>query len=284
MGQKRVIRRRRWRAVLLALSAACTLARCQPVTAPIAASPLPTCGPIAVGQVIDRRTLRLADGKRVELIAPHMFLRAPSLEHTDDVALNNALVAYLKEHLEGHTITADLDDATLSLCGHDLVALGTGLVSRGLLFVEQVTGPLDPDTLTTWKKLEYEARQQRRGLWKKGNVGSSPFDRVARLTHSSLTEEQALDEITFNGAVPGRGVALTPERLAQFHAIVAGSAITLLPRSPNFWRLCCDVGGSWFRVYYPRRADGTQAAEYIESPDLETFFRQVIDDTAGDNQ
>jgi hypothetical protein len=273
---RRLIRRRQWHIVLLALTAACALIRCQSVTAPSTASPLPTCGKIAVSQVIDRRTLRLADGKQVELVAPQMFLRAPSPEQIDDVALNDALVAYLKEHLEGQTITGDLADGRLTLCGQDLVALGTGLVSQGLLFVEQVTGPLDPDSLADWKKLESSARQHRLGLWKKGNVGSVPFDRVTRLTFSSLTGQMALDEITFDGALTGRGITLTPERLARFHAIVAGSAITLLPRSPNFWRLCCDVGGGWFRIYYPRRTDGTQAADYIESPDLETFFRQVF--------
>jgi len=283
MGHSLLIGRRR-RALLLALTAVCVLARCQSAPPPIAASALPACGQIAIGEMIDRRTLRLAGGKVVELAMPQLFLQTPSPDQPDYVALNQALVAYLKDHLEGHTVTADLVDTRLTLCGQDLVALGTGLVSQGLLFVEQVTGPLDPDTLTTWKKLEYGARQNRLGLWKKGDVGAVPFDRVARLTFRSLTGEQALDEISFGGALPGRGPALTPERLAQFHAIVADSAITLLPRSPNFWRLCCDVGGSWFRVYYPPRADGTQAADYIESPDLETFFRQVIDDTAGASQ
>jgi len=279
----RLLTRRR-RLVLLALTAVYTLARCQSTAAPIAASPLPTCGQIAIGQVIDRRTLRLADGTLVELVSPHMFLRAPSPEQTDAVALNRALVAHLKAHLDGRTVTADLADAQLTICGKDLVALGTDLVSQGLLFVEQVTGPLDSDSLAAWNTLEYAARQNRRGLWKKGDVGPAPFDRVARLTFRSQTGEQAMDEITYNGTLPGRGVTLTLERLAQFHAIVAGSAITLLPRSPNFWRLCCDIGGSWFRIYYPPGADGMQAADYIESPGLETFFRQVIDDTFGDNQ
>ncbi len=272
------------RAILLTLTAMCAFTGCQSAPAPIDASSLPTCGQVTIEQVIDRRTLRLANGKMVELIAPQLFLQTPSSDQPDYFALNQALVASLKEHLEGRTVTADLAGATVSLCGEDLVSLGAGLVSQGLLFVEQVTGPLDPDSLTTWKKLEYAARQNRRGLWKKGNVGAVPFDRVARLSFRSLTGEQALDEIAFNGRLSGRGVVLTPERLAQFHAIVADSAITLLPRSPNFWRLCCDVGGSWFRVYYPRKGNSTEAADYIESPELETFFRQVIDDTAGENQ
>ena len=275
--------RRPWRFALCAAAAICALTGCESAP-PIVASPLPTCGHVAIEQVIDRRTLRLADGKLVELTEPQLFLQAPSPDQPDYFALNQSLVAYLKAHLEGQTVTADLADAKLSLCGQDLVALGTGLVGQGLLFVEQVTGPLDPDSQATWKKLEYAARQNRRGLWKKGNVGAAPFDRVARLTFRGLTGEQSLDEIAFNGTLPGRNVTLTPDRLAQFHTIVADSAITLLPRSPNFWRLCCDVGGSWFRVYYPSKGDNAQTADYIESPELETFFRQVIDDTAGGNQ
>jgi len=267
----------------LALTALCAFAGCQSGPAPIDAE-LPTCGQADIAQVIDRRTLRLADGKLVELAMPQLFLQAPSPEQTDYVALTKTLVAYLKEHLDGRTVTADVADGQLRLCGRDLVALGTGLVGQGLLFVEQATGPIDTDTLATWKKLEYGARQNRLGLWKKGDVGAAPFERVARLTFRSLTGEQTLDEITFDGTLPGRGVTLTPERLKQFHAVVAGSAITLLPRSPNFWRLCCDVGGNWFRVYYPRKGPGAQAADYIESPDLETFFRQVFDDTSGVNQ
>jgi len=270
--------------ILCAMVAGFALAGCQSAPSPIDTASLPTCGRVAIQQVIDRRTLRLADGKMAELVMPQLFLQAPSPDQTDYVALNQTLVAYLQAHLDGQTVTAELADAKLTLCGGDLVTLGTGLVGQGLLFVEQATGPLDPDSLATWKKLEYAARQNRRGLWKKGNVGASPFDRVARLTSRGLTGEQALDEITFDGTLLGRGVSLTPERLAQFHTIVADSAITLLPRSPNFWRLCCDVGGNWFRVYYPRRTDGTQAAEYIESPELETFFRQVIDETTGENQ
>lgn len=272
-------RRRALPAALLVFA----LAGCQSAP-PNPASSLPTCGTVAVEQVLDRRTLRLADGKLVELAMPQLFLQPPSPDQPDYFALNQTLVASLKEHLEGHTVTADLADAKLMLCGEDLVSLGTAWVSQGLLFVEQTTGPIDPDTLTSWKKLEYGARQNRLGLWKKGNVGAAPFDRVARLTSSSLTGEQAMDEITFNGNLPGRGVTLAPERLAQFHAIVADSAITLLPRSSNFWRLCCDVGGSWFRVYYPRKGNNAQTADYIESPELETFFRQVIDDTSGANQ
>lgn len=278
-----MIRYRR-RPLVLVLSAACLLPSCHAAPSPSAASVAPTCGQVAVGQVLDHRVIRLADGTRVELVMPQLFLHAPLPDQPDVVALYQALVAYLKAHLDGRTVSADLTDGRLSLCGQDLVALGTGLVSQGLLFVEQVTGPLDPDTLTTWRALESEARQHRLGLWNKGDVGAVSFDRVARMTVRSLPREQTMDEITFDGLLPGRGVTLTPERRKQFHAIVAKSAIILLPRSPNFWRLCCDVAGSWFRIYYPRRADDTQPADYIESPDLETFFRQAFDDTGGVDQ
>jgi len=272
---------RRRRLAPLALTAVCALASCRPATAPIAASTLPRCGQVAISQVLDHREVRLADGTLVELAMPQLFLQIPSPDQPDLVALNKALIAYLKAHLEERTVSADVADGKLTLCGQDVVTLGTGLVSDGLLYLEQVTGSLDPDAQITWKQLEYEARQHRLGLWKKGDVGAAPFDRVARLTLRSLPREQTLDEITFNGQVSGRGAALTPEQLDRLHAVVASSAIVLLPRSPNFWRLCCDVAGSWYRIYYPRRADDTQSADYIESPDLETFFRQVFDENAG---
>jgi hypothetical protein len=279
----RVLTRRR-RLIPLALTAVCALASCRPAPGPLAASTLPACGQVAISQVLDHREVRLADGRLVELVMPQLFLQTPSLDQPDLVALNQALVAYLKAHLDGRTVSADLADGTLSLCGRDLVVLGTGLVSDGLLYMEQVNGSLDPDAQATWRALEDGARQHRLGLWKKGDVGAVPFDRVARLTFRSLPREQTLDEITFNGQLSGRGGALTPEQLDRFHAVVASSAIVLLPRSPNFWRLCCDVTGSWYRIYYPRRADDTQSADYIDSPDLETFFRQVYADTSGESR
>jgi hypothetical protein len=154
------------------------------------------------------------------------------------------------------------------------------LVAQGLLYLEQVTGPLETASLDQWRQLETRAKQQRRGLWKKGPVGSRPFERVARLTYEGPGGEQRLDEITSDGLVVGKGRRIIPERLAQLRAIVAESAIVLLPRHPNFWRLCCDTGGSWFRVYYPRREGAPQAADYIESPELETVFRRLFDEPA----
>jgi hypothetical protein len=235
---------------------------------------------VEVAALLDWRTLRLADGTITQLVDPQLFLAAPSPEQPDYFALNDELVRYLKTHLEGRTVSADLSAAGLALCGEDRVAIGTGLVSQGLLFLEQVTGPLETEGLKPWQQLEQRARQERRGLWKKGPVGSRPFERVARLTYEGPGGGQQLDEITVDGTVIGKGRRLVPERLAQLRAIVADSAIVLMPRHPNFWRLCCDVGGSWYRVYYPRREGAPQAADYIESPELETVFRRLFDEPA----
>lgn len=233
---------------------------------------------VAVAQVLDRRTLRLSDGKVVELVNPQLFLSVPSPEQADYFALNEELVHYLKTHLEGRTVSVDLADSTLALCGEDGVALGTGLVAQGLLYLEQVTGPLEAGSRESWLKLEALARQQQRGLWKKGLVGKRPFDRVARLTHLGLTGEQTLDEISADGTLLGKGKKLTLNNIESLREMVANSAIALMPRSPNFWQLCCNVGGSWFRVYYPRQSGAPQTADYIESAELETFFRRIFDD------
>jgi hypothetical protein len=233
---------------------------------------------VEVAQLLDRRTLRLASGTIVQLVDPQLFLAAPSPDQPDYFALNEELVHYLKNHLEGRTVSGDLSAAGLALCGQDRVAIGTGLVAQGLLYLEQVTGPLETASLDQWRQLETRAKQQRRGLWKNGPVGSRPFERVARLTYEGPGGEQQLDEITSDGLVVGKGRRIIPERLTQLRAIVAESAIVLLPRHPNFWRLCCDTGGSWFRVYYPRREGAPQAADYIESPELETVFRRLFDE------
>ncbi len=239
---------------------------------------MPTCGStVKIDQVIDRRTLRLADGKIVEITEPKLFLPEPSPNQPDSFALNEELVAFLRSTLTGRTVTADLSGTTIALCGQDLVAVGTGLVTQGLIYLEQATGPLEAENQESWKKLETLAKQNTRGLWKKGAIGRRPFERVARLTHASLTGEQTLQELSSDGFVLGAGRQLTPQNLELLHTIVAGSAIVILPRSANFWQLCCDITGTWFRVYYPHQEGHAQEADYIESAELETFFRRIFD-------
>ena len=262
--------------VLVALSVLVTLGGCAGATKN--ARPLiPTCQEtITIDEVIDRRTLRLSDGKIVELTVPQLFLQAPSPEQPDYFSLNEELVAFLKKRLEGETLTADRSGASVSLCGQDRVAVGTALVSQGFLYVEQAAGPVEATSREQWARLEASARQKQRGLWKNGTVGPRVFDRVARLTFDGLTAAQHLDEISYDGIVPTRGRTLTPQNIEQLHTVVSESAIVIMPRSTNFWQLCCSVSGAWFRVYYPRKEGETQAADYIESPQLATFFRRIF--------
>ncbi|MEW6325863.1 MAG: hypothetical protein AB1515_10820 [Nitrospirota bacterium] len=231
---------------------------------------------VTVAQLLNERTLRLDDGKVVELASPQLFLSAPSPEQPDYFALTKELLDHLKRHLEGRSVTADLAGSALSLCGEDRVALGTGLVSQGLLYQEQVTGPMEAVDREQWSRLEHSARQQRLGLWKKGPVGDRPFDRVARLTRTSAGD-QRLFEIGYDGTVFGARRKLAPEQVAQLRAIVAQSATVIMPRDPTFWQLCCDAQAEWFRVYYPRREGAAQAADYLESAELATFFRRIDD-------
>jgi hypothetical protein len=236
---------------------------------------------VTVAQLLDRRTIRLSDGRIVELIRPQLFLAVPSAGQPDYLALNDELVRYLKQHLEGRTISVDLAGATLALCGEDGIALGTGLVAQGLLYLEQVTGPSETESLKPWLQLEQRARQERLGLWSKGPVGPAPFDRVTRQSRSAFGGEQEFDVITYDGTViaqGGRRLKLSPEFTAQFRAIVAQSAVVLMPRNPNFWQLCCDTGGSWFRIAHAGRGGAPAATDYMESAELETFFRRIFDD------
>ena len=263
-------------ATLMAMSLA--LSSCSGSRENLIQGQLPTCDErVTVETVVDRRTLRLSDGTIAELTAPQLFLRVPSPEQPDYFALSTELLEFLRTRLEGHTISVDRTRNTLAICGQDRVELGTALVSKGLLFIEQATDPLESTSRDTWNKLEATARANRLGLWKNGLVETRPFERVARLSLVGLTGDRTLDEISSRGIVLGSGKKLTQENLTYLRTLVAEAQTVIMPRSPNFWQLCCSVDGTWFRVYYPREEGRFQEADYIESPDLETLFRRLFD-------